>query len=425
VLPSLPHLTHLNLSCNVGGGCLATFCRSALTTVSPLTSLDLAANHLNLDDVVELTAAFPRLPHLRHLNLSCTDLGTAGFEVIAPLLPQLSSLESLSLASNRSHQQGVIALARELPQLARLTQLDLSGNFLFQPGFEALAAAFPFLTALKKLELGFCVAGEEGFFAVAPHLPQLTALEHLDLRCNPCGTPGLQALAAVLPRMTRLMFLNVSVLNPLLQQACDFLSAFRSYDSPLRVLNISGNLVDEPAAAHLAAMLMSPNGRLTKIDLLQCGLSNAGVDHLARALRVNTTLQSLGLGFNALDGHGIATLAAALCVNTALTSLDLTGNQIAAESPGPAGLASLIQSSTSLVHLHLPEMVFNDRSVPLLLAALTYNATLLTLQLPNTGVDFDTQIATAELTQRNRINSVLRQRQLFPMLLFEFLFLKP
>jgi NAD(P)-dependent dehydrogenase (short-subunit alcohol dehydrogenase family) len=70
-------------------------------------------------------------------------------------------------------------------------------------------------------------------------------------------------------------------------------------------------------------------------------MSDNGVRALADALKINTALTVLLLGFNSIGNEGARALAGALEVNSALTLLDLDSNAIGAE--GASALAEALK----------------------------------------------------------------------------------
>jgi len=55
------------------------------------------------------------------------------------------------------------------------------------------------------------------------------------------------------------------------------------------------------------------------------------VKALAEALKTNTSVTSINLGFNSIGAEGMKALAEALKTNTSVTSIDLRCNSIGAE----------------------------------------------------------------------------------------------
>ena len=91
----------------------------------------------------------------------------------------------------------------------------------------------------------------------------------------------------------------------------------------------------------------------TSLDLGDSNIGDRGATALANALRYNTVLESLDLGYNNKIGDlGAASLAAALKVNTVLKTLILSENVIGDEGATALALA-LLNKNTALSELDL------------------------------------------------------------------------
>lgn len=169
-----------------------------------LTRLSLPLNPVGPDGAGEIT----RMPGLRHLHLSYTDIGRDGAVAVARGRYRLSTLglarcgvdddgartiarfqtelTSLALDENPIGAPAALALAKELPYLQ---SLDLSGCPLGDLGTQALVgAATPHLTSLHLRQ---CGVGDEGARAIVEGLPRLHGL---DLEDNHIGVDGLRAV---------------------------------------------------------------------------------------------------------------------------------------------------------------------------------------------------------------------------------------
>jgi uncharacterized protein (TIGR02996 family) len=128
--PLLNQLRRLSLGHNGLGPAGVHALVSALRD-GPLEALDLSFNPLGANGVLAFLAGpsgTPKLPHLRELNLSRTDLGSAGARLLAEsaLLGQLASLD---LSLNRIEDEGGRFLCKA-PPTPRLLALDLIYNHI-------------------------------------------------------------------------------------------------------------------------------------------------------------------------------------------------------------------------------------------------------------------------------------------------------
>ena len=96
------------------------------------------------------------------------------------------------------------------------------------------------------------------------------------------------------------------------------------------------------------------------LDQITIGLSaiDQDLEHLAKALKVNTSLTKLNLFGNSIGDEGAMHLTNALKVNTSLTKLNLNANSIGAE--GAKHLAEAHKLNTSLTTLGLSSNDIGD-----------------------------------------------------------------
>jgi len=91
--------------------------------------------------------------------------------------------------------------------------------------------------------------------------------------------------------------------------------------------------------------------KVTVLRLNSCGLGEGGGRALAEALRLNTTVTSLNLGWNRLREIGGRALAEALRLSCTLASLDLSDNGLG--EGGGRALAEALRFNTPLTSLNL------------------------------------------------------------------------
>ena len=212
VLPKCTSLLHLDLRANFIGEPRSTaleLLAKMLPGLPLLEHLDLRQNPLGaagMQTLAEVLSQGPPNP-LQHLNVSCSDLTTAGAKPLAALLLNCASLQHLDVAANDLKELGVRRLAAVLPLLSSLISLDLYMNALGDDGARALAKVLPQCTSLAHLMLGGNMIENEGAETVAAVLSQCAALAHLDLSYN--AIKDAEMLAGVLPLCTSLVSLNL------------------------------------------------------------------------------------------------------------------------------------------------------------------------------------------------------------------------
>ena len=134
-------------------------------------------------------------------------------------------------------------------------------------------------------------------------------------------------------------------------------------------------------------------------------ITSVGAAILANALRTNTTLQKLNLGYNRLGDNGVQSLAASLIKdNTTLTKLHLQSNGISRQ--GAAHLATMLRSNRTLLHLALDENNIGDSGVKLLSDGLGSDGNLAN-ERSNSQVSIDESHVTHLIENIEVINEVV------------------
>jgi hypothetical protein len=154
-----------------------------------------------------------------------------------------------------------------------------------------------------------------------------------------------------------------------------------------------------PEAASAFAGELSQNISLTRLNLDQCGLSDACLEQIISALGNNTIIQDLNLTQN--SAHSLALTALAKLVaseGTQLKSLNLshqilTGDQEELDLASLAHAVDALRTNTSITSLDISGNTFSDEAVKALAVCLSVNSTLETLdvsesEITETGMDY-------------------------------------
>lgn len=173
-------------------------------------------------------------------------------------------------------------------------------------------------------------------------------------------------------------------------------------NSTLATLDLSDNMIMEKGCIALSNMLRV-NSTLKSLTLLHYippfgSIKVIGAIEIARALKMNCTLEILNLKCNGIGDEGVIELAHALEVNSTLRKLDLGCNQIS--DKGVIELAYTLKVNNTLQCLNLD---FNDFSYGVieLANALKINNSLRELYLSNTQIKNDYVIKVVDILQDN------------------------
>lgn len=335
----------------------------------------------NIKDKGAEALAFALPSSLQHLDLTSNDLRESAAEVLAACLKD-QQLQRLDLGINRLGDEGAEALATALRGNDSLTQLDLSRNDLRRPAAEALADALCVNTGLHHLDLARNELRQRGAEALIGALHVNRTLRHLDLADNSVGFKVAEALA-------ELHKVNQEV-EVLLEYEAEATShgdsdGSAAFGAPVR-------------CKALAADLRS-GAMLSTLKLARDELDTEGIQVLADALSINSSVRSLCLEGAELGDFGIQVLAEGLKRNNSIRILNLRDNLIG--DPGIKALAAALKRNGSIRLLKLEINEIGDEGIKALAEALKLNRALRTLFLGNNQIGDEGIKALAEALQEN------------------------
>ncbi|XP_072518748.1 uncharacterized protein [Salminus brasiliensis] len=275
------------------------------------------SSSITVRDCADLISALTvNSSHLRELDLNENKLDQAGLQKLCDLLKNPHCrLEKLSLRGCCLSGEGYEALASALKSnpSSVMTELDLRGN---DPG-ETGVRLFTDLqndprSKLKTLRLLKSSAAEE----VCDYLTEALGinpllLTELDLSGRIQGDSEMKKLCDLLEDShcrTQILKLNN---NSITEEGCDTLSkALCSNYSHLKELDLSGNKLGNSGVKHVASLLRISDGKVEKLNISDCGLTEGGYAALASALKSNpsSSLKELDLRGNDPGDTGVKQL---------------------------------------------------------------------------------------------------------------------
>ncbi|RNE99989.1 hypothetical protein TraAM80_07888 [Trypanosoma rangeli] len=173
--------------------------------------------------------------------------------------------------------------------------------------------------------------------------------------------------------------------------------------SRLHTILLSNNPLMQPNCSMPPPRLfsaLSSDRLLVCLHLDSCGVDDAALVPLCRALCTNGALQSLHLDRNAITSEGAVMLARALCRHIFLQDVSLEGNVIRDE--GTCAFASMLETNQTLISLNLSNTWMGERALVALGVALVENRTLQRLNIDNNHFSEDAAGAFAALLESNR-----------------------
>ncbi|XP_069588240.1 tonsoku-like protein isoform X2 [Ranitomeya imitator] len=250
-------LRQLHLCGNLLGDAEVEELLSTLVTMPHLTHLDLSCNRLTHEGIRRLVPApgtpdYSALQNLEELDLSMNPLGDGLSQPLASLLLHCPVLRSLRLQacqlSAKFLQQYRLLLADAFRGAVHLKTLSLSHNPLGSIGVELVLKTLPHET-VSRLELGAVVTAD--VLITEPLIRYLAqdrcALSHLTLSCNHLSDEFVRDLARCLPISSSLTALDLSG-NPKIgaQGFYLLLNGIQERNGGMQELNLTGCSIRGP-----------------------------------------------------------------------------------------------------------------------------------------------------------------------------------
>jgi Ran GTPase-activating protein (RanGAP) involved in mRNA processing and transport len=273
-----------------------------------------------------------------------------------------------------------------LSDTVKITELEINGIYRSPPmmGFAHVLQALGRRPTLTKLGICHCLLGRDEARLLGMALCNIPSLQSLDLASNRLGSAELTELAPALYHNTSIKVLDMSynILNDM--ESAELLRDILRRNKTITTLDLSGNAFGRSAGAvDCITEGLGGNSTLLKIHLSSCDLRDGDVAPLAQALGSrNTTLQQLTLDGNSITSTGVGVLLEAMEQSSnCITDLDLPRNPIGNE--GASLLARSLGNNAlpNLTSLSLYYCSIGDDGFIALVSALEQNTSLLQLDL--------------------------------------------
>ena len=334
-----------------------------------------------------------RRVHLRNIRLPRK---SAASTILAPALKNLHTLESLSLSDcspdeNDDTSSTDASLADALgvalfynPSIASLSCSHCWRNHRDQPtqspSLLSILHTARHLTELRLVHNYLDARAAQRLAQAVRHTP---SLQRLDLTGNHMSDTAVTALMRGFQRGA-------------------------AGGSRLQTLILDFNAFGDAGVASLARFLTTSSSRrskrggsLTELHLFGNRVSCVGAQHLAAALRVNATLQSLVLSFNQIGDEGVVALAQALTINTTLTKMWFPSNAIGCD--GMLSFAEHLPRMKGLEQLNVG-LLLHEQAAKALAAAVQCNMRLSVLHMEQVPEEENEQATAQQMDFYLRLN---------------------
>lgn len=272
-------------------------------------------------------------PTVKHLLLGNNICGnTLGFEIAEFIKSGKSALTTWYIAGNNLDEVGIAPICEALKTDRQVRQLWLKRNPLRLAGARHLADMMHYNTYLQILDLTNTGLLDDGASVILRNLSD--SITHLYLSSNGLTSKTCEVVAEML------------------------------HTKNLDQLSLGCNRLTDEGAKFIAQALAHPECKLKSIEIASCGIGPIGTKYLAEALKINTSLIFLNLGFlksttdlgevpNMIESQGAIYLADGIASNSTLCALDLTYTGI--QQSGISALASVLEKNTNLMYFNIEQ----------------------------------------------------------------------
>ena len=266
LIPHVPHLKGLNLSCNynIGQG-------GAVPLMTSLTA----------DNSLEW------------LDINCTEIGVEDCQALSKLLSSSTSLKELDICDNNRPPEAVELIISELHHHTTLKWLNMSPSHFSLQNTISLASVLRTNQTLVHLDLARCDIDSDGACQLASALSTNDTLQMLLMEGNSIGVEGATALSEMLRTNHTLVDLDLERCKVNSDGACQLASALCTNDT-LQKLDLGDNPIGVEGATVFAEMLLK-NKSLKKLNIRDDSIGEEGTQKLIDSLTHNTTVEKLVL----------------------------------------------------------------------------------------------------------------------------------
>ncbi|KVI03942.1 Leucine-rich repeat, ribonuclease inhibitor subtype, partial [Cynara cardunculus var. scolymus] len=267
--------------------------------------------------------------------------------ILSNLKNQLTEVDLSDFVSRRPEPEAIEVMRMFSSALegCDLSYLNLSNNTLGERGIRAFGDLLRSQENLVELYLM-----NAGGVALAEALATCTLLKKLDLRDNVFGTEAGIALSRGLSGHANLIEIHLGHLNLEDEAAIAILNALETCPSSIEALEMAGNAITSEAAPAIAACITSKKDSLTKLNLSENELKDAGAVAIGRAVAVEEEfgrLMMVDLSSNGIGSGGARILAKAVAGKPVFRLLNINGNFIS--NKGIEDVREIFQNSPRML----------------------------------------------------------------------------
>lgn len=326
------------------------------------TALHLKFSSLDDDMVLKLAESISTHVNLVSVIMSGTmpKMSKAGWTVLSKSIAANQNIQKFAIhGNNQIDVVSIGTIARELLEVKdAVEELDFTGTTLRDKGAgeiaDSLAKGVP---GVKILTLSRNEIRARGGVKIGQAIKRHPTLEELNLDNNIMGDDPIIQLSKKLQtsKGPKIKHLNLSEMN-LSVKSMEELAKAIAFSTNLESINLEGNFRISPKGAKILAEGLKKNRSLKKIVARYCDLGDDGAFEFVTALLKHGNIEYLDIMWNGISNTGVEAIAKLLRVNRKLKYLNIAKNDI--DSHGLTKIAESIQNN-----FVIQELVFGNNAV--------------------------------------------------------------
>ena len=314
-----------------------------------LQSLDISHNNLNSDGCKKVMDEMNNKLHLKKIDISYNQVTSAATDSIAAFLSHNSKLEELILSGNDFYQSYLLDKIKTI----KLTKLCISFTLL---EVDDIATALMHNTKLEDIYLSNNKLLSSDIIKICQSMKNILNLKRIDISHNCVDYEAADDIANVLSHNINLLELYLNN-NYLQSQGITSLFSEMSNVVKLTHLDISSNKITDKASDDIATFLLRSNN-LEVLDLSNNLIKSRGARKIFE--KANTSLKVLNLSGNALDDEAADTMAIFVSQNPLLEEFDISVNCL--QAVGAVKIFKAIQNCPSLLKVNMSNNGITDEA---------------------------------------------------------------
>ncbi|KYQ96851.1 hypothetical protein DLAC_04157 [Tieghemostelium lacteum] len=303
-----------------------------LLTNDTVTNINLASNELTYETFILLNDVLKQTKTLKKLNISCNPLDSEEAIAILSSLKVNQSLKSLSMVGCGIDGSASNSLYEMLQVNTTLTNLDLRHNITIpsESGCKFMSALTTNQT-IVKLNMGYCNLGGEVGQALGECLMHNQTLQVLIFNNNQLGEQGMIGISTGLMANNTLKYIdlgsNFHDFECIGYEAGLALAETLKYNTCLESLHLYNNKMGHETVALITAALgEGGNQTLKALNLSSNSIRTEGALAIASLILGNYSLNYLNINNSFIQAEGLMSIIESLKLNTTIQQIGISGN---------------------------------------------------------------------------------------------------